>query len=319
MCGLVGFIRLNENNKQSLDVEYVKKGFREAQKRGMQATGMYSPSTGVVKVSGDTAEFFREKDKEFLKALNGRFMLGHCRAATSGLYEGDAGASNLANNHPHESEHWVLIHNGHFDDLPLVKGYKYRGHCDSEIALSYIETFGPELGCSLLCNLDGFSLVFANKDNGDVYFYRNDKNPLIVSWDCVSETLFFGSTEDTVQEMVDWVDVNGLTLYAGTMPNSTVSARLYKCVTSTTKSKITFQEIKCRETNHSLRNLPKETKDMLEIENFFRLKNKEEKVFIPSYNGRQHSHLSVGDDYTFKAFTYAVEGEIIFVPCMEAL
>jgi len=210
MCGIVGFIKLNTRQKKTISFENMDFAFSETMSRGKEATGFFTPTTGVVKDGIDASDFVKKFDKEIRAGLNSPVFIGHCRIATSGFKGGLSSASNNDNNHPHEGKRFILVHNGHFSGLFPIRNYPYNGNCDSELALAYIETFGVERGIALMPKTDNFSLVIYDKVEHKTYFYR-ESNPLIMGYDFNTGNLLFGSTSHIVLAMVDNVKIFGLT------------------------------------------------------------------------------------------------------------
>jgi len=266
VCGIVGFIKLDKNKKGQISYEDMSNAFIETEKRGMGATGFFSTATGVVKDGIPGSHFVKKFDKELKEALSSDVLIGHCRAATSGIYGKDAPASKNENNHPHEGTRFVLVHNGHFSNLPLIKGYKYKGNCDSEIPVSYFETWGVEKSIPMFSKTDGFSLVIYDKKDGIVYFYR-EANPLEFTVDSKLGLVAFGSTTDIIREMSDFDEKYGFESLTQGPIFSTHANHLY--VVKPEKGLISHEEIKLRLTNEELRTLPKEIRSKLELDDFF--------------------------------------------------
>lgn len=209
MCGIVGYVKMEPRNRKEIHFENLDFAFGETMSRGRQATGFYTPITGVVKDGISADEFFKKHPDEIKAALKSPVFIGHCRAATTGFRSGDSTSSNNNNNHPHEGERFVLVHNGHYNSLFELKDYNYKGNCDSELALAYIETFGPIRGIQLMPKTDNFSLVFYDKKEKRVYFYR-ESNPLVYAINRETGHLLFGSTSHIIMELVDTKKLFGL-------------------------------------------------------------------------------------------------------------
>lgn len=281
MCGIVGFIKLDKDNKENLQFEQVAEAFVETSSRGKQATGFYSPLTGVIKMNKEAAEFVDAKEPEIKKAIKSGLMIGHCRIATGGFDKHESPPSIMANNHPHEGKRYILVHNGHFGHLPKIKKYKYNGNCDSELALSYVETFGIKDGLALLSKQDGFSLVIYDKEEEITYFFR-ESNPLVWSFDTKTGCMIFGSTVAIIDQLSEAVDTFGLNLSSALMPVSTQENHLM----SVTQEGVIERhgEIKLRLTDHVLRNLADEVKNKMDLESFFDVPIYQ----TPSYLGSRH-------------------------------
>lgn len=200
MCGILGYIKFDSKNKKQLTREQIDAAFAESMFRGREATGFFAPNTGVVKDHDDAEDFCKKYRKRLAKAMESPVFIGHTRTATYGFKEGNSSPLNNDNNHPHEGKRFVLVHNGHFSHLPQIKGYKYKGNCDSELALSYVETFGIVRGMELMSKDDKFSLLIYDKVDNVLYWFR-ETNPLVYAVDYHAGLLLFGSTTDIVFEM----------------------------------------------------------------------------------------------------------------------
>lgn len=264
MCGIYGFYRLNADNHKRLDFERVVNSFEETMLRGKDATGFYSPSTGTVKDGVEASKFCEEHKKVIKKAIEDGIMVAHCRASTTGFRNKYAGPAINHNNHPHEGKRFVLVHNGIYKHLPPLKKYKYKGECDSELALSYVETFGVTEAIKMMSRSDSYSLVIFDKDTKDMYFYR-ESNPLIWCIDRDTETLMFASTAGILDESVDKESLWGLSSPKCSPFQHTHENALYRVNTGVIEQ---LEEIKPRETDFELNKLPKEIKDQMELDEF---------------------------------------------------
>jgi len=269
MCGIVGFVKLDPENKKNLCLDNVKEAFRETSNRGKQATGFYSPTTGTIKTADDADKFVDRKEKELKEAIKSGVLLGHCRIATGGFDKHESPPSIMENNHPHEGKRYVLVHNGHFSHLPKLKKYKYKGNCDSELALSYIETWGIEKGIKLMAKSDGYSLVVYDKEDKIVYFYR-ESNPLVYSYDIETSCLVFGSTTDIVMEFANPMKQFGLDIPTLLAPHQTNNNYLMSVKIGEGYKHL--GEIKPRTTDTELHSLPEEIKSKMDLDGFFVVK-----------------------------------------------
>ena len=151
MCGIVGAIGTG------IDATLLHSLFIETQDRGKNATGFWFPNTGIVKAPQKASDFLKEHNETFQQgAEESRIFLGHTRFATHGKPE------NNFNNHPLESENWIMVHNGVIATMKDIDEYKYNSDTDTENLLAYIEQFGIEEGLSYCSS--GASILFINKD-----------------------------------------------------------------------------------------------------------------------------------------------------------
>jgi asparagine synthetase B (glutamine-hydrolysing) len=271
MCGILGYRKFGGNER--FTPEQITDVFAVMEERGSQATGFWSPITGIVKKDETAKVFVNTHQKELLRAIGSDLFIGHTRAATSGRV-GYATPSDNNNNHPHESEHFVLIHNGHFGTTPEIKGFPYKGICDSEIPLSYLETFGIERGLELLCKVDGFALAFVDKTTGHLYLIRHS-NPIVIALDERRDALVFSSTGEGVYNFCDVEEKRGIirksTGNAYTIPEDT----LYRC---DDKGLVELAKISFVNWVDDYKKLPDEVKDKMVF--------KEPKTYVNNYRGR---------------------------------
>lgn len=200
MCGILGILRAD--GSKPVSVELATNALIECSTRGTDATGLWSPSIGTVK-DNDEAEKFARNNKEAIElALQDDITLFHTRATTVGRGNSLAPAHVNENNHPHEGERFVLIHNGHFGNLPEVKNYPYKGKCDSEIFLSYLETFGVEKTIEMQHKDDKFAVAIYDKKIDVLYLFRHT-NPIIYVYDKLKKIFVFASTTDILLELFE--------------------------------------------------------------------------------------------------------------------
>lgn len=206
MCGHLGWFQLEESETVGYSPETFKKGLIECATRGLDAVGFYSPDIGLRKFPIGAYEF-AHKEKETLEFVAmQRIVIAHCRAASHGKNV-FASRDNNENNHPFEGDRFVIAHNGYFGNLPKVKGYQYKGECDSERFLSYLETFGLTTALKMQMDSDKYAVVIYDKVTNKIYWYRHN-NPLVFTYDTVRKSIVWGSTSKIISEMDDEVVVN---------------------------------------------------------------------------------------------------------------
>lgn len=183
MCGIVGAIGAN------LDKELLYSLFLETEERGSDATGFWFPNTGIVKAPKKASVFLKEESETFKRGVeNSRVFLGHTRYATHGI------PKNNFNNHPLESENWIMVHNGVVSSMKDIKEYRYASDTDTENILAYIEHFGLEEGLSY-CHT-GAAILFVNKAEEDtLYLWKTYSNPIVLVYDTENEALYAISEE----------------------------------------------------------------------------------------------------------------------------
>jgi hypothetical protein len=192
MCGLVGAIG------QKIDFEIIRDLFLATEPRGKEATGFWTPHTGIIKAPLGAEEFL--KDKEHVEKLTkgieeANILLGHCRYATHGKPEFNY------NNHPHESENWLIVHNGvvtikDFDD------YEYTSDTDTENILAYIERFGLVKGLAKIST--GASIILKKKDEDDtLYVWKTATGDMSLALDVTHETIYICSGDTYMKRSVN--------------------------------------------------------------------------------------------------------------------
>lgn len=160
-------------------------------------------ATGIFYTKGDTYSIEKQpiSSPEFItnilpKHINNlehtHIALGHTRSPTQG------DPKDNHNNHPLESENWIIIHNGGVTKMPRLVDYKYKGEVDSEILLSYIEKYGLKEGLPYVERGSAAVAVINKQDLNSVYLWR-EANPIIIACDTKSNTLFFASQKEFLE------------------------------------------------------------------------------------------------------------------------
>jgi predicted glutamine amidotransferase len=179
MCGIVGVIK-----DQSCDVTYTEfldflYMLEKAQERGRQATGValiLQDGRSLVFKAPETAE----KVVPFIRYFTGvRAIFGHTRLSTGGS------PSVNSNNHPHEDNNWILIHNGTVDiEHKLKKDLNCSTECDTEYFIrmfthqtkTYISM--EDMFKKSFANLSGsWSLAFYSKVTKEIFISTNGRSP----------------------------------------------------------------------------------------------------------------------------------------------
>jgi glucosamine 6-phosphate synthetase-like amidotransferase/phosphosugar isomerase protein len=211
MCGIFGWIKSTANIETEIDlVEIFKNGLIESQERGEDATGFYTPGTGIIKDSICADEFVELIPDSIAKE---RFVLGHVRMASKKY--GTDNITNPKNAQPFESDNWVLIHNGSID-TPKLKKYPYTSDVDSEVIVSYAEKTSLK---NALASIDGAAaVVLYNKSEKKIYFWTNGERPLVLAY--YKGIIFFASTKKIMRKALKFnhifnifPDINYATVY----------------------------------------------------------------------------------------------------------
>ena len=236
MCG-IGFFSRYKTKKFDLDM--IKKTFISLESRGTDASGLYYErienidgkdviAKRAVKSPFKTSELY-PVFQDSKHALNGTeyFIMMHSRAKTVGT------AYKNVNNHPVFSENYVLIHNGTITTKPL-DFYDYQGEVDTEIGVSFIETFGIEKGISLLEG--GISFVFKEKKAKEFFLYRHH-NPMNIAYN-IKDGVLCGTSEIKQLPYSEETSFPENILNPGTTISETDKYQLYKVSLRTQKPEI---------------------------------------------------------------------------------
>ena len=189
MCGILGYVAVSKNRP---DVEIFKKSLKICSTRGTHATGFYTPDIGIHKKDISAEKFVNEFDKQLIDGIKSNVLIAHCRAVTKGP------AKNNVNNHPHESENFVLVHNGSITRTDQIDEYEYKSECDSENILAYVETYGVQKGLENMIETDGQAIALYDKKLKKLWLFRNN-NPTVMLLDKKDKILYFGSSFDIIK------------------------------------------------------------------------------------------------------------------------
>ena len=207
MCGIGFFI--NYDKKKKLDLDLVEEVFTKLSWRGKDACGWYYEriengimKRGVTKAPLTSKQLIEESKKftgKNTKAkLNGteRLIILHTRAKTEGT------EFDNENNHPMFGESWLTVHNGSIFSAPL-SDYTYKGTCDSELILSYIEKKGIIEG--LNASAGSIALIAKTITSNKLYLFRNT-NPFFVMYDNKAKVLMGASQANHLPEYTPSTD-----------------------------------------------------------------------------------------------------------------
>ena len=175
MCGILGVVKAKGTYVTPDEFEDFKILLKESESRGRQATGIayVCDEEVLVKKGAVTAS-------EILPYLRYiprvRALIGHTRQSTGGspMYN--------CNNHPQESENWVLVHNGMVSSELTSKQLKCVSDCDTEFFVRMFEKEGaaaPDAAVSdiiktSLEQLSGsWALCFVDKRTRNIYFSKS--------------------------------------------------------------------------------------------------------------------------------------------------
>lgn len=207
-CGIVGF-----SGKTSYNLDKIKfLMLWNSVERGRDATGIFTPETGIIKLAEPASKFFRSKD--ILKLKEDSTIIAHVRAKT-------VGNNTVNNTHPFNYGETVLVHNGTLDNymgqtgLAAKYDIKYADYdVDSQIlAIAINKAFEKkeeDLNLDILSEYQGAAaLLFYNKSTDLLYAYHDSKRPLFRGWD-KDGNMYISS----IQEALESVDVFSIESFA---------------------------------------------------------------------------------------------------------
>ncbi len=232
MCGILGYVAL-KNKRPKLN--HFKEALIVCKNRGDDATGFYTPDTGVVKEDIDAEKFVKKYSSNIEEGLKSNLLIAHCRATTQGTEKDNV------NNHPHESENYVLVHNGGITKSEPPKEYKLKSKCDSEIILSFIETHGIKKGLEEMYEYDSMAIGLYDKKDKMLYLFRNG-NPTSILIDKKDEIIYFGSTSEILKSFFKYGNIFGFRVWEDMISFDSEKEVLYGF--STKEGLVTREEIK---------------------------------------------------------------------------
>ena len=180
MCGLVGFSSPNNYNLDKIKLLL----FWNMVERGIDATGIFTPKTGIVKDNTKAAVFINNKT-HMSKVKADNTLIGHVRAKT-------IGGNTVANAHPFNYGSIYGSHNGSLTNpWSLCKDYDFKAadyDVDSQVIMSSINEDwkkGIEKP-SILEKYEGAAaLLYFNTDTNTLYACHDNKRPLFYGYDGV--------------------------------------------------------------------------------------------------------------------------------------
>lgn len=196
MCGLFGAAGPNLSAKDKDAVTVLGNLTRS---RGKDSTGIFTvtrPTTGknsafkvkTYKQLQESPVFMASKAVQNMLQENPFVIGGHCRFATHGKV-------NLSNAHPFNCGHFVGMHNGVIQ--PLYD--KVNDKTDSRVLFENMQALGVVKGIKSGLDVGDMALVFINKSNGTLNYFRNDGRPLFIGIEEKKKKFFWASQKDFLE------------------------------------------------------------------------------------------------------------------------
>lgn len=204
MCGLYGFITKESNDR---DYQIYKILGILTESRGNHATGVYAIKDNesyVAKEALAANEFFKIPEYyELIEDIKPNIMIGHNRFATHGSVDDNK------NNHPFYNNRFGFVHNG-----VVHNGlhFKTKSECDSErIFVSIMNDTDDIIGSikesMKYFNSGSYACILGDSQEGKVYLFKNDKNPLWIFTVKNSETIYWASTKTIIETTLKVLDI----------------------------------------------------------------------------------------------------------------
>mgnify|MGYP001564862632 FL=1 len=199
MCGIVGYISVSKKGIQAFESRLFEELIIASSVRGRDATGIFKVdkrgNVFSIKGQGNPFALFQASNynsfhisqkKEVIKTL-----VGHNRFATSG-------DKSVKNAHPFLHGNIMLVHNGTVEEhSPLLR--KDSPETDSDALCKSIDQIGLEK--TLRIAWGPMAIVFFNKKESTLNFYRNNGRPLYVCSITKNMDYVFASEKP----MLEWI------------------------------------------------------------------------------------------------------------------
>ncbi len=197
MCGLIGFISKNSNGITIEDKKLISQLMYISIFRGSDGSGLFVVDNhgDLISVKGGMPSYFFVNTKEFQDQMdnaykNGKFIIGHVRAATNGAVCDE-------NSHPFVFDKFAMVHNGvirnHavFDKTEEVDSACFAKYMSSIENKDYKEAFAKISGAFAIIGYDATSkeLVVAKNTERPLHYVELPSGWLIASEESMLEFL----------------------------------------------------------------------------------------------------------------------------------
>ena len=196
ICGLVNFKEINKEQSKMFETVLIN-----CESRGRDAFGYYNyPSGKLYKQKGCVTEYLKNH-RLARRFKDGKIILAHTRQETTGS------SKRNRNNHPFETQDFVLAHNGviwnydkfkfktdiETDSVVIIKDIQ-EGYEKKKDVVKAIQNTTRKITGSYACWL-------LHKPTGDVYLFRHN-NPIEIGLNYDEGYIVFASEKG----MFDWVE-----------------------------------------------------------------------------------------------------------------
>jgi glucosamine--fructose-6-phosphate aminotransferase (isomerizing) len=176
MCGIIGLI-----SKTEFSIRYdLLASLQRLEYRGYDSVGYATNKGKVEKKVGQISGFINQVSG------TANVAIAHTRWATHG-------GVNLANTHPHTSEHFMIVHNGIVENYEALKkelikkGHKFKSQTDSEVFAHYFEEKCIKQGKTIVSAIKTvfkdvkgtFAVLLLKKDEDRIYAFKRE-SPLVL-------------------------------------------------------------------------------------------------------------------------------------------
>lgn len=194
MCGISGVIPISKDITQEQIYKVMLHLLDGNESRGRDATGIATwdvaiPKVHVYKQAEEATTFNKFLKQEHILGPT----IGHNRAHTRGE------PSDPENNHPMFGKKYCLVHNGMVHSMKNLPDYPYKGQCDTEVLLSYIETFGLKDAIPMI---DGSAAIAIMDPLNKMFYLYKHTSPLVVTW-FPNKAFVFSSIEYPLKKVSD--------------------------------------------------------------------------------------------------------------------
>lgn len=197
-CGLVGF-----SGTGSFDINVIRVLlWHNSLTRGKHATGIYNPSTGIIKDVKEAKDFFKSDHMKKLE-IGDKVLMGHVRAATVG------NASDPNSAHPWDFGDNIMMHNGtlkNYEELANKYNIKKEDYSvDSQVlGMALQKNMQDSSAFKVLSEYIGAAAVIMyNKQSETLFVYRDTERPLFYG--------YLNNTEMYISSLEDILEIVGCT------------------------------------------------------------------------------------------------------------